>query len=180
MDQIREPFFFVDDDIRVSLKGLPTICSMFDLLEHHLECGCSMAGLAPQLFSNFANTIIVNGDPYVIRNKFVATVYAIDPRDFDTCPLESLPVYEDVALVIHAIQSGRGTIVTYAATHSNVSPPVGGCNSWRNEQITVDCLKKLVELYPDVCSIKPTKNKTHSQDIGIGLRMAWNKIKRIS
>lgn len=180
MQQIREPFFFVDDDIRISVKAAPDISTVFDRLENHIKCGASMAGLAPQLFSNFAKTELVNGDLFAIRNKFVATVYAINPLHFDSCPLERLPVYEDVALCVHAIQSGGGTIVTYIATHSNVSPPSGGCNSWRNERITIECLEELCKIYPDVCSIVPTNNKTHSQDIGIGLKTTWRKIRKIS
>lgn len=174
----REPFIFVDDDIRISLKGVPSIEAAFDLIEKHMDSGASMAGLAPQLFSTFADTIFVNGDPFAQRDKFVATVYGIRPEDFDTCPLEDLPVYEDAALVIHAIQRG-GTIVTHAATHSNVSPSGGGCNSWRTPQITLDCLNKMVELYPDVCSVKPTKNSTHSQQLGVGLKVAWSQIKKV-
>lgn len=180
MQQIREPFFFVDDDIRISLKVIPSICAIFDLLEHHMKCGASMAGIAPQLFSNFANTSLINGDLLAVRNKFVATVYGIDPVIFDNCPLEQLPVYEDVALVIHAIQSGGGTIVSYVATHNNVSAPGGGCNLWRNKEITVKSLETLVKLYPDVCSIRETANTTHSQYIGIGLRVAWSKIRKLS
>ena len=180
MSQIREPFFFVDDDIRISLKAVKNIPSVFDILEKHMEAGASMAGIAPQLFSNFANTDLINGDAFAVRNKFVATVYAIDPTKFDNCPLEELPVYEDVALVIHAIQHGGGTIVSYVATHSNVSPPAGGCNSWRNKEITIKSLEKLVQLYPDICSIKPTNNTTHSQYIGIGLKTSWSKIRKLS
>jgi hypothetical protein len=179
MGMLREPFIFVDDDIRVSLKAVTSIDDMFGQLEHHIHQGASMAGLAPQLFSTFAKTELINGDLYAIRNKFVATVYAIDPRAFDDCPLEQLPVYEDVALCIHAIKYGGGTIATYIATHSNVSPPSGGCNSWRDEKITIESLQSLCNLYPDVCSIKETKNKTHSQDIGIGLKTEWRKIVRI-
>ena len=148
MQQIREPFFFVDDDIRISLKVIPSICAIFDLL--------------------------------AVRNKFLATVCGIDPVIFDNCPLEQLPVYEDVALVIHAIQSGGGTIVSYVATHNNVSAPGGGCNLWRNKEITVKSLETLVKLYPDVCSIRETANTTHSQYIGIGLRVAWSKIRKLS
>lgn len=180
LSQIREPFFFVDDDIRVGLKTVQSIKAVFDILEHHIKSGAAMAGIAPQLFSNFAKTSYINGDLLAVRNKFVATVYAIDPLAFDTCPLEELPVYEDIALVIHAIQSGGGTIVSYVATHTNVSPGVGGCNSWRDEIITLNSLNRLVELYPDVCSIKETQNTTHSQHIGVGLRVAWSKIKRLS
>ena len=178
-NRIREPFLTCDDDIRVSLKAVVSIDAMFDVLEHHIEAGATMAGLAPQLFSNFAKTDLINGDLLAKRNNFVATVYAIDPTKFDDCPLELLPVYEDVALVIHAIQYGGGTIVSYVATHSNVSPPKGGCNAWRNEMITIESLQTLCRLYPDVCSIKTTTNKTHSQDIGIGLKVAWKKIRRM-
>lgn len=180
MSRIREPFFFVDDDIRVTLKTVQSVKAVFDILEHHINSGASMAGLAPQLFSNFANTSFINGDLFAIRNKFVATVYAIKPADFDSCPLARLPVYEDIALVIHAIQSGGGTIATYVATHSNVSPPIGGCNSWRSKDITLSSLETLVNLYPDVCSVRETNNTTHSQNIGIGLRVAWAKIKKLS
>lgn len=180
MQEFREPFFFVDDDIRVYLKGATSIEVVFDTLERHIQAGASMAGLAPQLYSSFANTQLMNGDLFAVPNKFVATVYAIDPQRFDTCPLEQLPVYEDIALVIHSIQRGGGTICTYVATHANVSPPSGGCNSWRNKEITIQSLEKLVELYPDICSIKPTTNTTHSQYIGIGLRTAWSKIRKLN
>ena len=179
MSQIREPFFFVDDDIRISLKAVPGYPDIFNILEKHIQSGASMAGLAPQLFSSFANTTNINGDLFAIRNKFVATVYAINPQDFDTCPLEDLPVYEDIALVIHAIKNGGGTIVTYVATHNNVSPPSGGCNSWRDARITLDSLQKICQLYPDVCSVKETNNTTHSQNLGVGLRVAWTKIKKV-
>lgn len=179
MHHVREPFFFVDDDIRISLKQTSSIKIVFDILEAHIKAGASMAGLAPQLYSNFANPELINGDHFAVRNKFVATVYAIDPLAFDTCPLEKLPVYEDIALVIHAIQQGGGTIVSYVATHNNVSPIDGGCNSWRNKDITIQSLETLVALYPDICSIRPTTNTTHSQHIGIGLRTAWAKIKKL-
>lgn len=180
MQRFREPFFFVDDDIRVSLKAIQGYPDIFNLLEKHIQSGASMAGLAPQLFSSFANTSMINGDLFAVRNKFVATVYGINPEAFDTCPLEDLPVYEDIALVIHAIKSGGGTIVTYVATHSNVSPPTGGCNSWRDAKITLDSLQKICQLYPDVCSVKETNNTTHSQNLGVGLRVAWAKIKKVS
>jgi hypothetical protein len=98
---------------------------------------------------------------------------------FRNCPLEQLAVYEDVALVIHGIQYGGGTITSYMATHTNKSPAQGGCNAWRDKPITIECLNKLVELYPDICSIRETTATTHSQQIGIGLRVAWSKIKRI-
>ncbi len=180
MAQIREPFIFVDDDIRLSLKNVESVAAMLDVLEGHIRRGASMAGLGQQLFSNMVNKETIDHDYEAVRNKFVATVYAINPTDFDDCPLEHLPVYEDVALVIHAIQHGGGTITSYCATHSNVSPPSGGCNSWRDPRITIESLKKLVELYPDICSIRETKNTTHSQDIGIGLRTAWSKIRKVN
>lgn len=179
MNHFREPFFFVDDDIRISLKAVPDVKSAFDVIERHMDAGASMAGLAPQFMSTGVDTNFINGDLFARRNKFVATVYAIDPTVFDNCPLEQLPVYEDIALVIHAIQYGGGTIVTYVATHNNVSPQTGGCNSWRDKQITIDSLKKLVELYPEYCTIRETNNTTHSQHIGIGLRTAWSKIKKV-
>jgi hypothetical protein len=178
MSHIRVPFCFVDDDIRISSKTTKSIEQTFDLLEMHLDSGASMAGLGPQLFSNFIDTVFVNGDPWALRNLFVATVYAIRPTDFDTCPLEDLPVYEDASLCIHAIQHGGGTIVTYSATHSNVSPPLGGCNAYRDKEMTIRCMQKMVELYPGICSIKDTLNQTHSQFIGLGLKIEWKKIVR--
>lgn len=174
----REPFFFVDDDIRLSLKTVVSVEKMFDTLERHMGIGATMAGLGQQLFSNAVETILINND-LAVRNKFVATVYGIDPTKFDDCPLDRLPVYEDVALVIHAIQHGGGTVTSYCATHSNVSPPTGGCNSWRDPKITIDSLNALVELYPGICTIRETTNTTHSQNIGIGLRTAWSKIKKL-
>jgi hypothetical protein len=181
MDQIDEPFIFVDDDIRLSFKTVIDVDTMFDVLETHINNGASMAGLGQQLFCNaqMYKAHRINDDPWAIRNKFVATVYAINPTHFDDCPLEHLPVYEDIALVIHAIQYGGGTITSYIATHSNVSPSQGGCNSWRDPKITIDSLNKLCELYPDICSIRPTTNTTHSQNIGIGLRTAWSKIRKL-
>jgi len=182
MQQIREPFFLVDDDLKISLKGVPTVAAAFDTLEHHIECGASMASFGQQLYSNIQmeNSELVNGDPWVIRNKFATQIYAVDPKVFDTCPLEKLPVYEDIAMAIHAIQSGGGTIASYCATITNMSPPVGGCNSWKTKEIILDSLRTLCDLYPDVCSIQPTNNMTHSKYIGVGLRTAWSKIKRLS
>ncbi len=179
---IREPFIFVDDDISVSLKTVQNMGQAFDILENHINSGASMAGIGQQLFSNvqMEKTEVINGDPWAIRNKFVSTVYAINPLHFDACPLEKLPVYEDMALIYHAIQSGGGTITTYVATHSNKSPSKGGCNSWRDKQITLQSLYTLVELYPDICSVRETTGTTHSQHIGVGLRTAWSKIKKLS
>lgn len=181
MRAFRDPFFFVDDDIRLSLKTVTSIVGVFDVLEGYMEGGRSMAGLGQQLFSNMVVTEPYGPDGHpVVKNKFVATVYGIDPTVFDDCPLEKLPVYEDVALIIHAIQHGNGTLTSYCATHSNVSPPSGGCNSWRDPKITLDSLQALVDLYPGICSIRPTNNTTHSQNIGVGLRTAWSKIKKLS
>jgi hypothetical protein len=179
LETVRAPFFFVDDDIRITLKDATSIEGVFDTLQKHIRGGASMAGLGQQLFSNNVMTGFIDGDFSAIRNRFVATVYGINPPDFDDCPLEQLPVYEDMALVYHAVQRGGGTITSYCATHSNVSPPTGGCNSWRDPQITIDSLKKLVELYPDICSIRPTDKTTHSQYIGIGLRTSWSKLKKL-
>lgn len=179
IDALEEPFFFVDDDISISVKSNQTVADIFRVLEHHIECGAALAGLGQQLFSNMQidKTIIVNGDPWAIRNQFVATVYGINPKVFRDCPLEVLPVYEDVALVIHGIQHG-GTITSYMATHTNKSPDKGGCNSWRDKPIILECLNKLIELYPGICSIRETTATTHSQQIGIGLRVAWSKIRK--
>lgn len=181
MSAIRDPFFFVDDDIRINLRAVTSVKEAFDIIERHLNSGFSMAGLGQQLFATYSenSSVIRNDDPFAVLNKFVATVYAIRPTDFDDCPLEHLPVYEDVALVIHAIERGGGTVATYVATHANVSPPEGGCNSWRDKDITIKSLQKLVELYPHVCSIRETYNTTHNQYIGIGLKTQWSKIKKL-
>jgi hypothetical protein len=180
MKTARSPFHFVDDDIRLSLKAVLTPGEVFAVIEKHLASGASMAGIGQQLFSNMVMEKCreINGDKWAIDNKFVATVYGVNPTHFDDCPLERLPVYEDVALVIHAMQRG-GCICSYVATHSNVSPAEGGCNAWRNEEVTIKSLITLTELYPEYCSIRDTKNTTHSQNIGIGLRTAWSKIKKL-
>jgi len=178
-DTIKEPFFWVDDDIRVYLKTVGTYREMFDRLQMHLESGVAMAGIGQQLFCNMQNKTTVNGDPEVVQNKFVSICYAIDPKYFETCPVEELMIYDDVAIVIHAIQRA-GTIATYCATQANLTPPTGGCNSWRTKDIIIQDLHKIVELYPDICSIRPTSNTTHSQYIGIGLRTAWSKIRKVS
>lgn len=181
LDNMEEPFFFCDDDISIGVKSNQTVKEIFDVLENHIKCGASMAGLGQQLFSNaqIDKTTIINGDAWALRNQFVATVYGIDPKVFRYCPLEELAVYEDVALIIHAIQRGGGTITSYMATHTNKSPDEGGCNAWRDKPIIVECLNKLVELYPGICSIRDTYSTTHSQYIGIGLRVAWSKIKKV-
>lgn len=182
MNTIRMPFIFVDDDISVSLKAAVDMATVFTVLERHLDMGASMAGIGQQLFSNtqMDKTELINGDPWAIRNRFVSTVYAINPPHFDDCPLDRLPVYEDMALIYHAIQRGGGTITSYVATHSNKSPAKGGCNSWRDKEVTLRSLYTLVELYPDICSVRPTNSTTHSQYIGVGLRTAWSKIKKLS
>lgn len=171
-----DPHFQVDDDIHLMLKDAKTYEEAFDRLECHINHGAPIAGFGMQLFSNFAmkNAIDLMGDR-VILNKFVATVYGIDPQHFKECPLEGLAVYEDVALVIHAIQQG-GSVVSYAATHTNISPKEGGCSSWRTKELTLECLDKLISLYPNFCSKRKTKMSTHSQDIGVGLRVSWSKI----
>lgn len=176
LDTHREPFFWVDDDIRLYLKTVKTVDQMFDMLEHHLEKGAAMAGIGQQLFSNMQNLEPVNGE-MAVRNKFVSICYAIRPDRFDDCPLEELMIYDDVSLPIHAIRNG-GTVVSYCATHSNLTPPKGGCNSWRTKEIIIADLNRIVALYPDICSIRPTTNTTHSQYIGIGLRTAWSKINK--
>ena len=180
MQMYRKPFHFVDDDIRLSLKSVLSPADVFEQIERHLAAGASMAGIGQQLFSNsvIEKCRTINGDKWALDNKFVATVYGVQPTHFDDCPLEDLPVYEDVALVIHAMERG-GCICSYVATHSNVSPSEGGCNAWRNEQITLESLIRLTKLYPEYCSIRETKNTTHSQNIGVGLRTAWSKIKKL-
>lgn len=173
--------FQVDDDIDVRLIGAPSHEEMLLEIEEHMSNGAVMAGLGQQFMCNAAMTSAgshhsVRGHTSkILRNKFVATVYAIDPRRMEGCPLDNLPVYEDVALCIHAIQQG-GTLITYAATHTNKSPAEGGCNSWRDRETTLRSLDSLCELYPAWCGQVPTKNTTHSQQIGVGLRTAWSKI----
>lgn len=172
-----DPIFWVDDDIRVTRKYVTTYDQMFNLLKHHLDSGVAMAGIGQQLFSNMQNVSSHNGDLAVVRNKFVSICYAIDTTLFDDCPLEELCIYDDVAIAIHAIQKS-GTIVSYAATHTNVTPPTGGCNSWRTKQIIIDDLLRICKLYPSICTIRETTNTTHSQHIGIGLRVAWSQIRK--
>jgi hypothetical protein len=169
-----EPFFWVDDDIKLYLKLVPTIADAFSILEVHLASGVAMAGIGQQLFSNMQNTEYINGD-LAVRNKFVSICYAIDPKYFVDCPMEELVIYDDVAIVIHAIRKA-GTITSYCATQANKTPPQGGCNSWRTPALILEDLQKIVAMYPDVCSIRETTATTHSQYIGFGLRTAWSKI----
>jgi hypothetical protein len=139
-----------------------------------------MAGIGQQLFSNAAmdKAIIIDGD-IAVRNRFASLVYGIDPKPYANCDLPRLRIYGDVALVIHAIQYGGGTVVSYCATHTNASPELGGCNSWRTKEIILDDLNAICQMYPDVCTIRETTATTHSQYIGVGLRVAWGKIQRI-
>lgn len=176
------PYFSVDDDVRLVFNALIDVDGMFDILENHINNGATMAGIGQQLFSNaqIDKTIIINDDPWAIRNIFASLVYAIDPKPYKNCDLPRLRIFGDVALCIHSIQYGGGTIVTYAATHSNVSPDLGGCNSWRDKDIIIKDLNEICSMYPDICSIRNTDNTTHNQYIGKGLRVAWSKIKRLS
>ncbi len=180
LDLYKEPYFSVDDDVRLSLKTVVDVDAMFDQLEHHIKCGATMAGIGQQLFSNAAKTREINGDVMAVPNKFASLVYAIDPAPYKNCDLPRLRIYGDIALCIHAIQYGGGVVVTYSATHSNTSPDRGGCNSWRTESIIIEDLKAICEMYPDICTIKETSNTTHSKHIGIGLRTAWSKIRKLS
>jgi hypothetical protein len=180
LDQIKEPYFSVDDDVRVSLKTLATIDDMFDLLEHHIKCGITHAGIGQQLFCNAAKIQMINDDPFAVPSKFASLVYAIDPRPYANCDLPRLRIYGDVALSIHAIQYGGGSLVTFQVTHSNASPPHGGCNSWRTREIIIEDLQAICSMYPDICTIRDTEATTHSQYIGIGLRVAWSKIKKLN
>jgi len=181
LDTIGEPHISCDDDVRISLKTVGTVDEVFTQLEDHIKGGATIASIGQQLFSNAAKTIPINNDPNAIRNKFASLVYAIDPAPFkEYDSLTTLRVYEDIAINIHAIQSGGGTVVSYCATHSNVSPPQGGCNSWRTREIILEDLHRICTMYPDICSIRNTDATTHSQFLGIGLRVAWGKIKRLS
>lgn len=181
LDHMTEPYFSVDDDVRLGLKTINTPDEMFDILERHIQSGATMAGIGQQLFSNAASekAELINGDFLAVRNKFASLVYGIDPKPYGNCDLPRLRIYGDIALVIHAIQYGGGSIVTYQATHSNASPDLGGCNSWRTEQIIIDDLQAICAMYPDICTIRETEATTHSKYIGVGLRVAWSKIKRI-
>lgn len=178
MREVGEPMFFVDDDVHVRLVKFKDYEEMFDTLEGHLR-RVPMAGIGKQIFSQglVAAAKPEGGDPLVVRNKFVSLVYAIDPREFEDCPLSTLPVYEDCALIIHAIQRG-GTIVTFSATHTNKTPPEGGCNSWRTREIVLESLKSLCELYPEYCRKIDTRHTAHGHSLGVGVRVAWSRIGR--
>ena len=182
LDLFKEPYFSVDDDVRLSMKGVGSVDEMFNILEKHIDSGATMSGIGQQLFSNASieKNIIINNDPWAIRNKFVSLVYGINPAPYSNCDLPRLRIYGDVALIIHSIQYGGGSIVTYSATHSNASPPLGGCNSWRTKEIIIADLEAICAMYPGICTIRPTDATTHSPYIGIGLRVAWSKIKRLA
>ena len=182
LDKLPEPYFSVDDDVRLRLVTLTHVDQMFDILENHINSGVTMAGIGQQLFSNASSekAELINGDVLAVRNKFASLVYAINPIPYSNCDLPRLRIYGDIALVIHAIQYGGGSVVTYQATHSNASPEIGGCNSWRTKQIIIDDLQAICAMYPDICTIRETEATTHSQYIGVGLRVAWSKIKRLS
>lgn len=178
LSQNDQPYFAVDDDIRVSLKGVSTIDAMFDVLERHIECGLTMAGLGMQLFSNSVATYIINKDPFAVPRRFATTVYAIDPVVFHHSPIDKLQLYADIAQSIHAIQYGGGSLITMVGTHSNVSPPSGGCNSWRTREMILEDLKAICALYPTICSARPTDFTTHGQKIGVKLHVNWKAIKK--
>lgn len=178
IEREREPFFFVDDDIGLRLINFRDPAAMFDQLQRHMQKGkVPMAGIGKQIFSNgvIPHCEKMNGDPVAIRNKFCSTVYGVDPAAFRDCELERLPVYEDCALIIHAIRAG-GCIVSYSATHTNKTPPAGGCNSWRTPAIIKRSMRELAAMYPEIVRVIPTKHTSHNQDLGIGVRVAWSKI----
>jgi hypothetical protein len=174
----KEPMFFVDDDVHVRLVRFKDYGEMFDMLEQHLR-RVPMAGIGKQIFSQGLVAIAKpeGSDKLVVRNKFVSLVYAIDPREFEDCPLENLQVYEDCALIIHAIQRG-GTIVTFSATHTNKTPPIGGCNSWRTSEVVLRSLEELCRLYPEYCRKTETRHTAHGHELGVGVRVAWSKVRR--
>lgn len=178
MRRVKEPMFFVDDDVSVRLVKFRNHGEMFRMLEKHVR-KVPMAGIGKQIFSQglVAAAKPESGDPLVVRNKFVSLVYAIDPAAFDDCPLERLKVYEDCALIIHAIQRG-GTIVTFSATHTNKTPPVGGCNGWRTSKVVLDSLSELCKLYPEYCRKTETHHTAHGHALGVGVRVAWSRIRR--
>jgi len=182
LDINNSPYISVDDDTRLVFNADIDVDGMFDILERHVNNGATMAGIGQQLFSNaqIDKTVIINDDPWALRNIFASLVYAIDPIPYKNCDLPRLRIYGDVALCIHAIQYGGSTIVTYAATHSNVSPPSGGCNDWRTKEIILQDLDAICEMYPGICTKRPTDAMTHSQHIGVGLRVAWSKIKKLT
>lgn len=175
----KEPFFFVDDDIQPRFIHVPNAKGMFHVLEKHMAKVC-MAAIGKQIFSQglIKDAVPYNGDKAVVRNKFASTVYGIDPAKFKGCPLEDLAVYEDVALIIHSIQMG-GNIVSFSATHTNKSPADGGCNSWRTKGIVLQSLDALVAAYPEYCKKIETKHTAHGHDLGVGVRVAWSKVRAI-
>jgi len=179
MARHKEPFFFVDDDISPRFIHVKDAKGMFVVLERHMK-KVSMAAIGKQIFSNgiIPQCVPMNGDKSAIRNKFASTVYGIDPGKFTECPLDKLVVYEDVALVIHSIQHG-GNIVSFSATHTNKTPPEGGCNSWRTADIVRKSLDELVRLYPAYCKKIETRYTAHGHDLGVGVRVSWSKIKEI-
>lgn len=172
----KDPFFFVDDDILPRLVHVKTHAEMFRKLEKHLE-KAPMSAIGKQIFSNgvIPRCKPMNGDKLAIRNQFASTVYGLVPQAFAKCPLENLQVYEDCALVIHAIQNG-GTIVSYSATHTNKSPAEGGCNSWRTADVVLQSLDELVRLYPGICRKIETRHTAHGHALGVGVRVAWSRI----
>lgn len=178
MGRMEKPFFFVDDDASVRLVHFKTYEAMFNQLEKHMIKGkVPMAAIGKQIFSNavIPKCEPMYGDRLAIRNKFASIVYGIDPRAFKTLDLRKLVVYEDCALIIHAIQNG-GTIVSYSATHTNKTPPHGGCNSWRTKEIILSSLDELVRMYPQWCKKIETKHTAHGQDLGVGVRISWSRI----
>jgi len=182
LDMNNSPYISCDDDVRLVFNAQIDVDGMFDILENHVNNGATMAGIGQQLFSNaqIDKTIIINNDPWALRNIFASLVYAIDPVPYKNCNLPRLRIYGDIALCIHAIQYGGGTVVSYCVTHSNVSPDSGGCNSWRTKEIILQDLEMICSMYPGICSIRDTDSTTHSQYIGKGLRVAWSKIKKLS
>lgn len=171
-----DPFFFVDDDAHVRFVHVKNAKEMFKILERHMS-KVPMAAIGKQIFSNsvIPKCTPMNGDKLAIRNKFASIVYGIDPAVFRNCPLERLVVYEDCALIIHAIING-GTIVSYSATHTNKTPPQGGCNSWRTPEIILQSLDELVRMYPEYCKKIETKSTAHGHALGVGVRVSWSRI----
>lgn len=178
MEMFKDRFFFCDDDVYVRLVRAKSYDQMFDYLEAHLE-KVPMAGIGKQIFSQglVAACKPLNGDPLTVRDKFVSLVYGVHAPTFRDCPLEKLQVYEDVALILHAIRRG-GTIVSFSATHTNKTPPEGGCNSWRTEEIVLQSLDALCAAYPAYCRKVATKSTAHGHDLGVGVRVAWSKASR--
>lgn len=177
MRREKRPMFFVDDDVYVRLVKFKSYAQMFDQLEKHLT-KVPMAGIGKQIFSQslVAAAKPYNGDKMVVHNKFVSLVYGVVPSEFRECPLDQFRVYEDCVMIIHAIRRG-GTIVSFSATHTNRTPPQGGCNSWRTPEVVLDSLERLVDLYPDVCRKVDTRHTAHGHALGVGVRVAWSRIR---